>query len=106
MVTKYTLVAFNESKFSAQKAFQDCEGIHILDFNLDMERLTPNFLNEVSYGTDGSELSKALYATTQTARLLDSNTRMGFYLMQEKGTVPEGTPPIAFNTYATWQMFK
>jgi hypothetical protein len=104
-MAKYSLVAFNESKHTALTAFQGCEGIHILDLEL-KDKLTAKFLNELSYETDDSELSNALYATTQTANLLDSKVRMGFYLMQAKGTVPEGTPPVAHNTYAIWKMLK
>ena len=100
---KYTLVAFNESKYTAMEAFQKCEGIHILDLELD-GTITANFLNEVTYGTKLSKMAPVVYATTQTALLLDSKVRMGFYLIQAKGTAPKGTPPIAANTFAIWRM--
>ena len=101
---KYSLVAFNESNYTAMEAFRKCEGIHILDFEL-KGKLTAKLLDEVTYGLcKDSKLSSAVYATTQTATLLDSKVRMGFYLIQAKGTVPEGTPPVAANTFAIWRM--
>jgi hypothetical protein len=101
---KYTLVAFNESKHTALSAFQNCEGIHILDFEM-KGKITAELLELVTYGHyKDAKLSSAIYATTQTATLLDSKVRMGFYLIQAKGTVPEGTPPIAANTFAIWKM--